>query len=246
MPATIAGSHLGPDTHANRPAANATGQPVGAIYSCTTHGLIYKSDGASWSTYATLGGSGMADPMTTRGDLIIRNAANSTARLAVGASARMSLQSDGTDVSWGVVPGTLLATNRYAPAAQTVYSSAAAAAITDVDATNMVVTCIVPASGNILVRLTAYADISAGTGDGWWGLRESTTNVPGSFGRVVRNQGNAVIATLSFNLTGLSAGSHTYKWAFASTTGGTTTRIIIQDGGTGLGWAPGLMEVWAA
>jgi|SRR6185369_204527 len=56
MPATIAGAHLGIDTHANRPAANAAGQPIGALYSCSTHSLIYKTDGSTWSTYATLGG----------------------------------------------------------------------------------------------------------------------------------------------------------------------------------------------
>jgi len=57
MPATILGSHLGIDTHANRPAANAAGQPIGALYSCSTHGLIYKTDGSTWSTYATLSGT---------------------------------------------------------------------------------------------------------------------------------------------------------------------------------------------
>jgi hypothetical protein len=56
MPATIAGSHLGIDTHANRPAANAAGQPIGALYSCSTHNLIYKTDGSSWATWGTLGG----------------------------------------------------------------------------------------------------------------------------------------------------------------------------------------------
>src|SRR4051794_760346 len=61
MPATIAGSHLGPDTHASRPAANAAGQPFGALYSCTTHGLIYKTDGSTWSTYATLGSGSLSD-----------------------------------------------------------------------------------------------------------------------------------------------------------------------------------------
>jgi hypothetical protein len=54
MTATVTGIHLGIDTHANRPAANAA--PAGSIYSCSTHGLIYKTDGSSWSTYATLGG----------------------------------------------------------------------------------------------------------------------------------------------------------------------------------------------
>lgn len=62
MAATVTGIHLGPDTHANRPAANAAGQPVGALYSCTTHSLIYKTDGSSWSTYATLGSVGGTSP----------------------------------------------------------------------------------------------------------------------------------------------------------------------------------------
>jgi len=50
---------------------------------------------ATWQTPA----SGFADPMTTRGDIIIRNASNVTARLGIGASGRL-LQSDGTDISW--------------------------------------------------------------------------------------------------------------------------------------------------
>ena len=44
-------------------------------------------------------GTGLADPMTTRGDIIIRNSSNTTARLAVGGSGTV-LSSDGTDVSW--------------------------------------------------------------------------------------------------------------------------------------------------
>ena len=46
-----------------------------------------------------LGAGGFADPMTTRGDIIIRNAANATARLAVGANGEV-LKSDGTDIAW--------------------------------------------------------------------------------------------------------------------------------------------------
>lgn len=47
---------------------------------------------------ATYGGL-MADPMTTRGDVILRNSSNATARLAVGA-ANTIFGSDGTDPSW--------------------------------------------------------------------------------------------------------------------------------------------------
>ena len=58
MTATVAGIHLGIDTHANRPAANTV--PDGSIYSCSTHSLVYKSNyaGNSWATWATLGSSG--------------------------------------------------------------------------------------------------------------------------------------------------------------------------------------------
>lgn len=49
-------------------------------------------------------GTGLTDPMTTRGDVIVRNAANATARLAIGSSGKV-LQSDGTDVSWQTPSG---------------------------------------------------------------------------------------------------------------------------------------------
>ena len=52
MAATVAGILLHGD-HASRPAASAP--PVGSIYSCSDHSLVYVTDGASWSTWATLG-----------------------------------------------------------------------------------------------------------------------------------------------------------------------------------------------
>ncbi len=45
-------------------------------------------------------GDALIDPMTTRGDVVVRNSSNVTARLAVGAANKV-LQSDGTDVSYG-------------------------------------------------------------------------------------------------------------------------------------------------
>lgn len=44
--------------HAGRPAATAVGS--GALYACSTHALIYQSDGATWSTWAALGGGAPA------------------------------------------------------------------------------------------------------------------------------------------------------------------------------------------
>jgi len=46
----------------------------------------------------------MLDLMSTRGDIIYRNASNATARLAVGGSGQ-ALTSDGTDVSWTTLAG---------------------------------------------------------------------------------------------------------------------------------------------
>jgi len=52
MAATVQGILLDGD-HASLPAAG--DPPVGSIYSCSTHSLIYQTDGATWSTWATLG-----------------------------------------------------------------------------------------------------------------------------------------------------------------------------------------------
>ncbi len=45
--------------HSARPAATAVA--VGAVYACSTHSLIYASDGTSWSTWATTGVTGIPE-----------------------------------------------------------------------------------------------------------------------------------------------------------------------------------------
>jgi hypothetical protein len=54
--------------------------------------------------YPTVTAAGYSDPLTTRGDVLYRNAANATARLAVG-SADYVLTSDGTDAAWAAAGG---------------------------------------------------------------------------------------------------------------------------------------------
>lgn len=61
----------------------------------TDHILKLRDSAGTVTTF----GAGFADPMTTRGDIIIRNAANATARLGIGSSGKV-LSSDGTDISW--------------------------------------------------------------------------------------------------------------------------------------------------
>jgi hypothetical protein len=61
-PATVPGI-LNKGIHSARP--DPTTVAVGAIYACSTHGLAYQSDGASWSTWANFGmiGSSVAVPV---------------------------------------------------------------------------------------------------------------------------------------------------------------------------------------
>lgn len=58
-------------------------------------------DGAAFQIEKISKAAGYSDPLTTRGDLVYRNA-SSTTRLAVGA-ANTVLKSDGTDAAWGSV-----------------------------------------------------------------------------------------------------------------------------------------------
>jgi uncharacterized protein (UPF0333 family) len=136
----------------------------------------------------------------------------------------------------------LLAVGLYAPSAQTIYSITGTS-MADVDATNMIVTFTAPASGKILVRLNAFADETS-VGEFYWGLRESSSDISGSITRIIRETGSDRYVSMPIYLTGVSAGSHTYKWSAAVSTG--TSRIIIQDGSATGKWGPAIMEVWSA
>lgn len=63
-----------------------------------TGGQVLSTDGVGVLSWLSV----LTDPLTTRGDLIYRNASNVTDRLAVGAANRV-LRSNGTDPSWAQV-----------------------------------------------------------------------------------------------------------------------------------------------
>lgn len=84
-----------------------------------TNGQVLTMSGGEpvWAANA----AGFADPMTTRGDVIVRDATNTTARLAIGANTYV-LTSDGTDISWapsGSAPVTTVFTRTGAVVAAT-------------------------------------------------------------------------------------------------------------------------------
>lgn len=117
--------------------------------------------------------------------------------------------------------------------------STTSATQSDVDATNSVITFTAPASGNVVVRVTANCNILAAQQNAFLGIREGSTDV---INKEFALQGNtSFIATYevawSTYITGVTAGSHTYKLAFA--VNGSTTLSVLQALGV-------ILEVWAA
>lgn len=181
-----------------------------------TDHLLYLVDDAGVAT--EVGGGGYSDPLTTRGDVIVRNASNVTARLAIGSSGKV-LQSDGTDVSWqtpasggGEFTETSTATRTAGDLTTT--------STTWVDATSMSVTITTAA-----VRCLVFVSGSCGhTGSGSTAL---DIDIDGSrqgqtFGLAIVSPAGVIVPIGITYLTGvLSAASHTFKlqWRVDAGTG---------------------------
>jgi hypothetical protein len=88
------------DSGSSGPYTTIISQGSGANYTVAngTSALVY-CDGAGSGAVVT---AALVESLTTRGDIVVRNASNVTSRLAVG-SANYVLKTDGTDVSWGQV-----------------------------------------------------------------------------------------------------------------------------------------------
>jgi len=215
------------------------------IYVLSSDHLVYLKD--SSSAVVAL----MSNPMTTAGDTMYGGASGLPTRLAGGTSGYVLTSNGATSApSWQAAAGGssgLLAVHAYGPASAAIYTTTSTS-MADVDATNMAVTFTAPASGNVLVRLSAWADVTPTNQDEYWGLRESTTNLTGSMGIIMRAQNPAPQAFVTYTvyLTGVSGGSHTYKWSFGTSAGGGTARIVAGDGSAIAKFAPAIMEVWAA
>lgn len=118
--------------------------------------------------------------------------------------------------------GSVLAVAKIVTSANYTTTSATQA---DVNA-SVAVTFTAPASGNIIVRATVPVNISAAVQNAFLGLRESTTDLVNGTTGTFACQGNATFANellvaWEAYLTGVSAGSHTYKLAFAVNGGAT-------------------------
>lgn len=153
---------------------------------------------------------------------------------------------DGT--SWQYLSGfgstSLLATKIYNPGVAALYTSSSGT-FADMDATNLVVTFTAPASGTVLVSLTAWAQVANSGAVLSWNLRSGSSDVTGTASAVSYAAGSGDIEERNnhrFVITGLTPGtSYTYKWGFARTLG--TGNVYTKAGGAE---GQAVMEVWDA
>ncbi len=92
----------------NGASTDASGYVKLAVTHVVSNGSFSNSDAVFVSFVRTGNAGDFSDPMTTRGDIIVRNSSNATARLAVG-SANTVLKSDGTDPAYGQVATAMIA-----------------------------------------------------------------------------------------------------------------------------------------
>jgi hypothetical protein len=165
----------------------------------------------------------------------IKFAASGTAKLKVGS--RLLVYGKGGSAG---ASGLLAVFKQSAGTSQSTTSATQA----DVDATNAAITFTAPASGKVLIRVTCHAAMNAANQNAFLGLREGTTNIAGP---TFATQGVAAasfdeVVSVCFYLTGVSAGSHTYKLAFSVNGGATFT---IRQIGSVATIFPVTMEAWA-
>jgi hypothetical protein len=199
----------------------------------TTHKL--KRTDSTGTDVTIEAAAGLSDPMTTRGDIIIRNASNVTARLAKG-SASQVLTSDGTDVAWATPAGgaSALAAASYKRTAGD-YTTTSTSFV-DVDGTNLALT-ITTGARRVLVSLAAQARHDSVSGSTFIDLMLDGTSLSGATNGIVAFTQNNVNylwnPSFTYITDALSAGSHTFKlrWRVDAGTGtlrGNTTTGVLR------------------
>jgi hypothetical protein len=173
------------------------------------------ADGGTGASSATAGFNALS-PVTTRGDLITRDATNNI-RLGIGAAGTV-LKSDGTDPSWGFGPGTFLGT--------TVVTNGTTTFTTTANTTKIRAR-LQGGGGAGGGAATAASSGAAGGGGSAGGYAEWTVTVTGSTGYTCA-VGAGGTAGAAGNNAGNDGGSTTL------TVGGTTVTANGGKGGGGM------------
>lgn len=134
--------------HGSRPAASA-----GCIlYACSTHSLIYRSDGSSWATWMTIGSTTTtvaSDAIwDAAGDLAVGTGADTAAKLSLGASGKAPF-SNGSTLAYAYPPG-------YEFDYVAITSSVTVAATSEATATTVVTGSAVTYDGSTIVMIDFY------------------------------------------------------------------------------------------
>lgn len=137
----------------------------------------------------------------------------------------------------------LLAQKTYNPSSATAVTTASTTP-NAVDATNLAVTFIAPASGSVLVRLQASANLVSGSLGGIdWGLLSGGTQLGAMSYVTASTVGLRCFQTIP--VTGLTPRQqYTIQWAHASESGSTTVRTVYGGGNAVGSYGPAIMEVW--
>ncbi len=179
-------------------------------------------------------------PGTTLGDLAYSSAtANTNTRLGIGSTGNVLTVSGGVPV-WAAPAAsgsTLLdvRVNNYGSNYSTTSTS-----FVDVNASLFYLTITAPASGNVVLRASMPIEFNGG-GQAIFNWREGSTDLTNTNFIAVNNGSSFPRAgTHTFNayLSGISAGSHTYKLGFRSTSGATFFGYTNSS--------PFLLEAWSA
>jgi hypothetical protein len=148
--------------------------------------------------------------------------------------------------------GGLLAYVEYAPSTPTTYTTTSAT-LAAVDTTNLTISFTAPASGNVLVRVTACCNENdSGDIQGYLALLDHTSHAQvGYSANVAASNVAGMIANVSpvWLITGLVEGdSYQYDVAFGVASGAVTGLHIFAQGNTGCEnyGGPVMMEVWSA
>ena len=198
-------------------------------------GQLYFNTTSAALFFDIVQSAGMTNPLTTTGDTIYSSSGTTPARLGIGSTAQVLTVASGVP-SWATpasAGSTLLASKTGTSGSN---FSTTSTSFVDMDATVFAVTFTAPASGAVVIR-TAIAMEFNGGGNTFYNWRESTTNLTGT-DFICVNNGSAFpkSGTFTFNayLTGITAGSHTYKLGFKSTSGNTfygytnTTQYLLE------------------
>jgi hypothetical protein len=236
--ATRFADHLLTGLHAARPAATVV--PVGTLFSCTTHALIYQSDGATWTTYATLGSTETlpATLLDAKGDLIAASADNTAARLPVGSNGQILTadSAQATGIKWAAAAGGMVADTLWNAKGDLAVASAADTAAPLTVGTN----------GQVLTADSAqtlgvkWATPSAGGGGAWTLLHTLTLGSAGTFDQAsISGSYNDLILVLIAR--GSDAGAfETPQLRFNNDTASNYFYQRLQVNGTSVGAAEGI------